>query len=392
MHHQHAFPAAWPWLADEAIPAWVKSRYSPRESWKGKPFGPPDAAFFSRGIRELSELFTDERPGRLPDYFLQPRFRSSYLLYFLPLQAAKFLTLFHLHSEAIDAALRHGRKTGVLRLLDLGSGPGTASIALLLELLDRKTREAPVPEIELHWFDTNAKILKDGEALVELIASHFPGLRGKVRVHAQAEPWWKAAGLVRAPVSLTLVGHVLNETSGDIETTARRLEEVLALAEGGGALIVEPAARRPSQQLSKVRDELLEHEPRTFWGPCLHAERCPLASGRDWCHFSLPVEIPGRWFRTFSKAIGSERHWLKFSYLWLASAAYKPKPLRAGLRRVISDPLRGPGGASVLLCEPERPGRMKVGPDSRVRRGDLVDPKTRNRPAPFRGPAASEEG
>src|SRR5688500_7744702 len=91
------FPASWTWLVDEAGPALVKSRYSPRESWKTKPFTPDDARFFFRGVSELSELFTEERPREMPAYFQHPKFRSSYLLYFLPLQAAKFLSIFRLH-------------------------------------------------------------------------------------------------------------------------------------------------------------------------------------------------------------------------------------------------------------------------------------------------------
>src|SRR3954467_13416455 len=100
-----SFPPAWLWLVDEAIPTYVKKHYSPRESWKDKPFAKEDAHFFFRGIEELSELFTEERPRNIPAYFNHPKYRSSYLLYFLPLQAAKFLTLFQMHSKAIDAAI-----------------------------------------------------------------------------------------------------------------------------------------------------------------------------------------------------------------------------------------------------------------------------------------------
>src|ERR1700746_3744114 len=84
------FPAAWSWFFDEAVPAWVKTHYSPKESWKNKPFSREDAKFFFRGVDELSEIFTEERSRGIPDYFSHPKYRSAYLLYFLPLQAAKF--------------------------------------------------------------------------------------------------------------------------------------------------------------------------------------------------------------------------------------------------------------------------------------------------------------
>src|SRR5689334_3916352 len=115
------FPPAWLWLVDEAIPTWVKKNYSPRDSWRDKPFSQEDAKFFFKGIEELSDLFTEERPKGMIPYFQHPKYRSSYLLYFLPLQAAKFLTLFQFYPAAIEATLDHGFKTGVIRIADLGA-------------------------------------------------------------------------------------------------------------------------------------------------------------------------------------------------------------------------------------------------------------------------------
>ncbi|MGK5081850.1 small ribosomal subunit Rsm22 family protein [Bdellovibrionota bacterium FG-1] len=399
------FPPAWLWLVDEAIPAFVKKQYSPRESWKNKPFSKEDAHFFFKGIEELSELFTEERPRHLPAYFRHPKFRSSYLLYFLPLQAAKFLTIFHLHPKAIQAALEHGRKTGVLRVADLGAGPGTASIALLLTLLNTKLATGEtLPPIEMDWLDTNGTILEDGKALAEQISSQFPKLRDRVTIRIHTAPWWEASRYLSKPTSLILLGHVLNEAAGPVfsRTTSASYEEgephkqqasekwlnlwgslLREKAQGGGVLFAEPAAKRPSQFLSSLRDQLFSTDvvtasPTSIWGPCLHAGHCPLAGGRDWCHFSVPANIPGNWFRDFSKALSSERQWVKFSYLWLATPDYPAPQPEASLKRVISDPMaadrggRDSGPKAVLICEPEHPGRHPLRPSEQLWRGDLV--------------------
>jgi hypothetical protein len=372
----------------------VKDHYSPKESWKGKPFAKEDARFFFRGIEELSDLFTQERPRTLPTYFTHPRFRSGYLLYFLPLQAAKFVTILQLHPLALKAALDHADKAGVLRAADLGAGPGTASLALLLSLLEQRERPT-IPRIELEWVDTNRQILEEGKHLVEGLADHFPKLRGKVTVRTHVGSWTDASRLIAEKCSLVILGHVLNEAAQSVRTRDAQVGEplsqrhtdelwnsLLALGEGGGTLIVEPAGRRPSQGLSRLRDALLESgviekSPGSIWGPCLHAERCPLAEGRDWCHFSVPAEVPGQWFREFSRGLGSERHWLKFSYLWLSSSTARAPVAAPDLRRVISDPLkekraRDGGPPSVLLCEPGVPGRMRVWRTQTPYRGDLV--------------------
>lgn len=270
-----SFPPAWLWFVDELIPAYVKKHYSPRDSWKDKPFGKEDLQFFSKSVIELSELFTTDRPvgpgARMPSYFLQPKYRSAYLLYFLPLQMAKFVMLYERHSDAIDAALEHASRVGKLRIADLGAGPGTASIALLVTLLARK---GELPPIELVWFDTNKTILEDGKALAEALGSQFPRLRGKLTVTLHNDPWWTAPRVLEK-TSLMLLGHVLNE-SKQIPGAARDIPdeeddeanqprrrslhpiwtELTALAEGGGMLAVEPAYKGSSQNLSRIRDQI----------------------------------------------------------------------------------------------------------------------------------------
>lgn len=404
------FPAAWAWLIDEAIPTYVKKQYSPREAWKDRPFTKEDAKFFFRGIEELSDLFTDERPKNMPRYFNHPKYRSSYLLYFFPLQAAKFITLFQVHSAAIEAAIADGTQKGVLRVLDLGSGPGTASLAFLLQLLEHPD-PASLPPIELHWFDTQKEILHDGKELAEMLGNNFSKLRGKIKVHTYLEPWWRAAELIKEPTSLTLFGHVLNETqglaplgssgpNGDHENqfqsaVQKALNMLLTRAHGGGTLIVEPAFKSSAQLVSQLRDyffrsEILSKEPGAIWGPCLHMEACPLAQGRDWCHFSIPLSFPGKWFAAFSKGLGSERQWIKFQYNWYASREYRAQTADGSLRRVVSDPLRGERGKSqVLLCEPELTRRQELSGTQKLWRGDLFNPRApktdRQERAPERG-------
>jgi hypothetical protein len=472
-------PGAWGWFFDEAVTTWVKDKYSPRESWKGKPFTKDDSRFFFRGIDELSEMFTEERSKGIPAYFNHPKFRSAYMLYFFPLQAAKFVTIFQLHAKAFEAALEHGRREGELRIADLGAGPGTASIAALLQLLQIATATGDdLPPIKLLWIDTNTSIMQDGKKLAEELVSHFSKLRGKVEIEIRTGPWWKAASVINKPTSLMLLGHVLNESSGPEKPRKKRLQNIddevdtemgvargrnfrsesstefgdefldesdasndesdgesdaesqdesheesqsetrdgdsgleydggglelpdennatwgtqwrklFSRAAGGGTLFVEPASKRNSQFLSQLRDEFLENEvvakdPSSIWGPCLHAERCPLAGGRDWCHFSVPAKVPGSWFLEFSKALGSERQWLKFSYLWIASQleGQKRAPVQASdLRRVVSDVLsprdrereseKTP--SVILLCEPEVPARLTVPRINDLKRGDLV--------------------
>ncbi len=427
------FPPAWTWWSDELIPTWVKRNYSPKDSWKAKPFNAEDARFFSQGIEDLSELFTDARPKDLAGYFKHPKYRSSYLLYFLPLQAAKFMAVLQQTPRALDAALQQAASSKrPLRILDVGAGPGTASFGLLFALLERSVRSEgafEIPSIEFHWMDTQEGILKDGASLLAEFTESFPRLRGRVKTFlhpgdwlwpkktsrprssadsSSSQPNFGTPELEPAQFDLVLLGNVLNESQHPGKL-APPLDELRAkTGAGGGVLIIEPAFKASAQRLGQVRDTLvIEREEKendssqesqdpddltppaapvvsttqskpsrgaALWGPCLHAGRCPLAQGRDWCHFSVPVEIPGRWFRGFSKGLGSERNWLKYSYLWLASPLKGADPAKTQERLIVSDTLPAPrsGDSSVLICEPELTRRWILPSKTRRFRGERV--------------------
>lgn len=355
------FARAWRWFFDKEIPSYTKRRYLPDERVREKPFQNQDARFFSRGVLELSELFTEERGNRLKNYFDHPKFRSAYLLYFLQLHAAKFLTLLQNHGTKLP-------DLETLRVLDLGSGPGTASFALLHHLLDSPH---PPKRVELLWVDLNRPILLDGRALLERwIAEVKPPFEVQLRTEVKSivDP-----GVRREECDFLLAGNVMNEqNAGDVGSA---LSSWLVRKPAWGALWIEPAARHPSQGLSRLRDQLLEELPELgVLAPCLHAQACPLAHGRDWCHFSVPTQFEGTAFSLLSRALGSQREWSKFAYVWMGPFAREDKP---GIR-LISDPFH----TTVLGCAPTTPLRLKTSEKSKLHRGDIVRPDRSEGPAP----------
>ncbi len=376
-----AFPSAWVRVMDETIPAFVKEHFSPTESWKTKPFDKEDVNFFAKGLIELSDFFTEDRMDKkLPNYFTTGRFRSSYFLYFFGLQAAKFLTLFDRYPQAIEAALDHAVETGTLRIIDVGSGPGTASLALLVFLLDgmrdpKEPKQILPFSIELVWVDHNETIMKDGEKLLGKILQLFPDLEGDISVKRETRSWWKHPKDFNFQGSLVLFGNVLNESHSDPRIYLEGLAPFLKNPKGGGVLILEPAFKIASQRVSQIRDEVVTSEDwkLPIWGPCFHTSKCPLGEGRDWCHFSVPSALPGKIFKKFSVKLGSVREWLKFSFIWFAEKDSKlAKKQPKDLVRVISDPLRTRDGKMMnQICRPER-FEYHPTPKKPLHRGDVI--------------------
>ncbi len=373
------FPSRWTNLLDELIPAFVKNRFSPQASWKNKPFSQDDVAFFSKGLMELSDFFTEDREGaKLPNYFTTAKFRSSYFLYFFALQGAKFLTLFERYPLAVEAAFKHAEKTGTLRIVDVGSGPGTASIAFLIFILEKLAEKAPKSKagtkvklpfaIQLVWIDHNETILKDGEQMLGELFNLFTEFEGSIDLDTQARQWWKHPKDFNFDASIVLFGNVLNESTDDPRIYNSGLVPFLKAINGAGILMLEPAFKSASQRIGRIRDELMPHP---LWGPCLHEGKCPVSEGRDWCHFSVPATLPGSFFKKFSIKLGSKREWLKFSFVWFAA---KDKPsIQTKLVRVISDPMRTPRGNQNQLCTPDRISWINT-PARPYHRGDVVLP------------------
>lgn len=370
------FSRSWSRWLDECIPTTVKERYSPDPKWASKPFSEKDRLFYTKGITELSDAFTSERsqPWLGRPYFQIPKNRSSYLLYFLPLQAAKFLTVFQSQPTALENFLKPS--THPKRVLDLGAGPGTASFALMFELLAQRRNADFFPHLHLVWVDQNRQILEDGRALFQKLSELEPILKEKVKLELISCPWEEYRP--DPAYDLILVGNLLNEfkeTEISSQRKFQKLADLIGRSRDAGTLFLEPALRSSSQTLSALRDRLFEEqvlrkEPGVIWGPCLHVQGCPLSRGKDWCHFSVKAVLPGVWFEKFSKSLGSKREWLKYSYLWVASQE-RPAPPTSPLQyRAVSDPIHErDGGKSVLLCAPNQVERIPAPASLRATRG-----------------------
>lgn len=375
------FSKTWARFFDEAVPAFIKDRFSPRQAWRSRPFGEKDLEHHLPAIAELSNKFTQPRSGppraarKVGGYLSQPRLFIGYLLYFLPLQAAKLTAILQTHPRVLEPLLARDPAGPPISILDLGAGPATASLAVLLEL-DRRAALAgrALPRVELVLVDRSSEALEAGAWLLDALIRLVPGFAGRVSVDLVARPLEDAAA---GPRHLVLLAGVLNELSMRSEPRTLALMEGLVRAsepDGAGIVILEPAEHHAAQSLAGLRDALVDRAGARLAGPCLHNGPCPLSSGKDWCHFSAPAKLPLKWFDRISRALaGASKQWLKYSYLWLAAPGARLAAPHAQDRLVVSEPIKTPGAPLVLVCEPERVGRVEVPRSIReLHRGDLV--------------------
>ena len=307
------------------------------------------------GVRRLSALFTTRRDGRLADYLADRDLRRAYLLYFFPVNYAKVAGLLQ------EMPVLPARP---LRVLDMGSGPGTASLAVLDHLA--RLGQTGHHGSEVIAVDRNRQALQEAEALWTLLSggrAEKPVYAFRAR-HADAERADAQAPWKQGPFDLVILANSLNElhcsAADPVADRVTLLESLLkALAPDGTLMVIEPALRETTRALHHVRDRLVAERLATVYSPCLHERPCPaLVREDDWCHEERPWTPPAM-VREIDRAVGFIKDALKFSYLLLRKDGLTITERSADVYRVVSEVMVMKGDRRAWLCNQE--GRPLVG-------------------------------
>jgi ribosomal protein RSM22 (predicted rRNA methylase) len=316
--------------------------------------GSPDRAV-AKGLRRLSALFTVERDALHGDYLAEPALRRAYLLYFLPVNLAKVSGLLQ-EMPALPSR--------PVRILDLGSGPGAASLALLDHLARRGDPAQSGSEVVA--VDRGREALQDAEFLWTHVTTAYQGppacafrpVTFDLERSGSKAPW------KNGPYDLIILANCLNElfhhAANPIARRVKLLERLLeALAADGTLMIIEPALRGTTRALHQVRDRIVARRPATVYSPCLHDRPCPaLAHPDDWCHEERPWSPPAM-VRELDRVVGFIKDALKFSYVLLRKDGRTIAERNPAVYRVVSEVLAMKGERRAWLCN--ETGRPLVG-------------------------------
>lgn len=309
--------------------------------------------FWAEGVGMVSAAFTSEHRDRPQNYFNKPAFRAGYLLYFLTANFPKIL-----HCIERMGAIAHFAALPKIRVLDLGCGPGTGSLAAAAAWQATGSQQI----VEILAIDHNKAILQDAYELFGRLKFSKATLRTKL---ANLNPKHLKDVLRGERFDLIICANMLNEM-GTMAMRSSLLQQLLTyhLTENGRLLVIEPALQQTSRDLMELRDQLLPVAK--ILAPCLHQAVCPMLAHnqRDWCHVYLDWKRP-QLIAQIDNMIGNQKDFLKFSYLWMASKVpvhvkpktagafgKPPKPVAADatLYRVVSAPLHSNGKIELLLC------------------------------------------
>ncbi len=331
------------WSGPPAVPAELLARL--------EALFPGDRREIGGAVRDLSDAFVHGKAPALP-----ARARlAAYGRYYLP---ANYLKL-HLPLRELSLLARAdiaGRKE--LRVLDLGSGPGTFLLSVIGYLAERGAFPAG---LDLVACDRDRDSLSAAEALVPAWArERLPGTIARFSAIEQDLFAPLPAEAAQGGFDLIVVGNALCEWAGGRRAPAEaagRARGLLAHLRPEGALVlIEPALRRTSRFLLEARDALLAGGGVHVYSPCLHEGPCPaLVRPRDWCHERLPWDPPPA-LAALDQAAGLEKDALAFSYVVVRRTEGSLRDVFAppgpeGVRgRVVSDALRERGKRACASC------------------------------------------
>lgn len=205
-------------------------------------------------------------------------------------------------------------------LLDVGAGPGTASLAAFKLFPSLK----------------QGLLLEKDPEFIQLGKQFIQGLE-------EIEQKWKQIDLNQveefSPHDLVIASYSL----GELEEKERlKVLSRLWEATKGVLVLIEPGTCFGFSQINQMRECLISKQANLIL-PCPHFNRCPLVGSSDWCHFSARVERTS--FHRQMKNANLNYEDEKFSYVVFSRGAQK-----RCLSRIIRHPFRGSGFVKFKLC------------------------------------------
>jgi len=373
-------------------------------------------------IIELSNLFTKNREILPSQYLNNKNLRRAYMMYFLPSNIYKI----HLPLKELSLHPQKILSKKEIKILDLGSGPGTT----ILGILDFFSKQKKRPSLEFTAIDSVVENLSIAKDLFKLFTEN-------VNIDASLKTFKinieKTEAIPEGSYDIIILSNILNELFYKEEKKIAKRVSFLTtiirkfLASDGNCIIIEPALRETTREMLEIRDSLVKNgfkiyspcltiidkfltpdgsciiiEPALrettremleirdslvkngfkIYSPCLIDEPCPaLSNPKDWCHEDIPW-IPPKIIKEIDKLTGLRKDSLKFSYLVLRKDKLSLSDiLEKNSYRVVSEPLVSKGKLEFYICgiggrrlitmldKDKTPSNMQF---QKLQRGDIV--------------------
>ena len=279
---------------------------------------PKISSLFARDVVNLSMIYNHQRKEIDNRMFAKASSRAAYLIHYLPLNYAKTYSLLEMFADETLALLE---ASPTIRILDLGCGPGSSSLAFVQWMKDNEYRSSTIKnkKIIITGMDQNKNFLKDfsilfGENdkkyhLTTTTHNLFFSSKGKPKIQ---------------PFNIMFLSNFINELNYDPSNTRfmkdlNRIFKYNLDSQWGMVFFIEPALSKTSKNIMNIKS-LLEPQLKTI-GPCLHQNKCPLLTPeykKEWCHDEIKWPKP-KLIAALDRKTGLDHNLLRYSYLFICN-------------------------------------------------------------------------
>jgi SAM-dependent methyltransferase len=254
-------------------------------------------------IRAQKWEYWDQAGGRPISYGTGYRV-LAYLAYQAPVVLVQFEHI--LHEMAVDGLLKDR-----MRVLDIGSGPGTVPLAVI----HTWSRLSP-GEVWITALERETENLEAFRSIVPAFASQTPSVR--IDEPIQEDLISVDPDSLPREMDLIVFGAVLNELRKiPMETKAALVEKISGTLAGDGTVVImEPADLENSLALRKLVTEL-SRRGMTLYAPCTHLWSTDCRPDRCWTFRDGPAISPTRLTSRLASSADGYRYRntdIKFSY------------------------------------------------------------------------------
>ncbi|MCX5895304.1 MAG: methyltransferase domain-containing protein, partial [Proteobacteria bacterium] len=250
----------------------------------------------AEAVHSISDQYISAESSLQWQLFKKEELRRAYLLYYLPVNLVKLHPVLDELFSHPDIKCFEGTSVSIL---DLGCGPGTFLLGFLEYIAKNKVVVPPlVVNVELWGVD---QVEENVAAAKKIIAEYISSGPFPAQTH------WNLnlkSGSITSPrfpypllpknkqFEIIIAGNVLAELDSETSSSLAQVLEQL-LAPHGTLILIDPGTRKPSRNLIRFRDILIEQPSLKLYAPCLDQGQCPAFDNlKDWCHQKLTWNPP----------------------------------------------------------------------------------------------------
>jgi len=202
-----------------------------------------------------------------------------------------------------------------LKILDIGCGPSSALVSMFKLIEDGIIN---LEHIRYVGIESEDKAIEAGEKIIQEFKPEKLFLKYEF-IKADASDFKLYLNLKDIKPDIVIfsnsLGELFDKKELKIEDFINLIKPLTYKNSDLTFILVEPATKKASMRLHRIRDRLIEEFDFYPYSPCLNNLPCPALKANNWCYEQRKWSPPD--YLLFLSSVGLQVNYLKFSYVVL---------------------------------------------------------------------------